>query len=320
MRRYMLLLLILLILPLSTRGENAADRLTQLDIISQYDTRLQDERYYYKNMYFRIAGCLPASVTNAVASLLATPDTNVPELMLELRNGMLYDRSNKEASVELSRLPDYLRAPRESAAELRNLLQKVSAISYLSQDMCAQDPSVLLQQFLTTEEAHPLLIRYFYITDSWPWLINMAGALCELGHPDARFVLCSVGVGTVDTNGPFHLGQSGHYATLYFQADEFYNKGTFYLLDSYPRALHDEIYGFREVYPSRYPFIEKSKHRFNDYYTPTRISDTVIQFDLLPKELEFFHTTEGIDRTVQLLRCISPVTLFSNPYYMLYIP
>ena len=240
--------------------------------------------------------------------------------MLELCNGMLFDSSKKENSIELNLLPDYLRAPRESATELRALLQKVSAIFYLSQDMCAQDPSALLQQFLTTDEAHPLLIRYFYLADNWSWLINMAGALCNLGYPDARFVLCSVGVGTVDTDAPFHLGQRGHYTSLYFQADEFYNNCTFYMLDSYPRALYGEAYGIHEQYPSRYPFIEKSKHQFNDYYTPTRISDTVIQFDLFPKELEFLHTTEGIDRTVQLLRCISPVTLFSNPYYMLYIP
>ena len=320
MHRFLSLLLILLLLPCTAPAETGAERLGSLDIISQYDQRLQEERYYYQNMYFRIAGCKPASVTNAVAALLATPETNVPELMLELRNGMLYDRSNKEASVELNRLPDYLRQPRESAVELRTVLQQVTAVSLLSQDMCAQEPAALLNQFLISEKAHPLLMRYFYLTDSWPWLINMAGALCELGHPDARFALCTVGVGTVNTDGPFHLGQSGHYATLYFQADEFYNNGTFYLLDSYPRALHDEIYGFREVYPVRYPFIEKAKHRFNEYYTPTRISDTVIQFTLLPKELELLQSASGVDRTVQLLRCISPVTLFSNPYYMLYIP
>lgn len=320
MRRYLLFFLILLLLPSPALGESAADRLAQLDIISQYDERLQVERYYYKNMYFRIAGCKPASVANAVAALLATPDTNGPELMLELRNGMVYDRNNKEASVELTRMTDYLRAPRESAKELRTLLQQVTAISYISQDMTAQGSASLIQQFIPNEEAHPLLIRYFYMPDTWPWLIDMAGALCELGLTDARFALCCVGVGTSDTDGPFNLGQSGHYATLYFQADEFYNNGTFYLLDSYPRALSGEIYGFREVYPSRYPFIERSKLRFNEYYAPTRISDTVIQFNLLPKELELLHATEGVDRSAHLLRCINPIKLFSNPYYMLYIP
>lgn len=320
MHRFLSLLLILLLLPWPALADTGAERLSTLDIISQYDTRLQEERYYYKNMYFRIAGCKPASVTNAVAALLATPETNVPELMLELRNGMLYDRSNKEASVDLNRLPDYLRQPRDTAVELRTVLQKVTAVSLLSADMCLQEPAALLEQFLTSKESHPLLMRYFSLTIDWPWLINMTGALCELGRPDARFALCCTGVGTVDTDGPFHLGQSGHYATLYFQADEFYNSGTFYLLDSYPRALDGEIYGFREVYPVRYPFIEKRKHRFNEYYAPARVSDTVIQFNLLPKELELLQAAQGHDRTNQLLRCMSPVTLFSNPYYMLYIP
>ena len=320
MRRFILLLLIILLLPLPTLGESASERLAQLDILSQYDDRIQEERFYYMDMYFRIAGCKPAAITNAVTALLATPETNVPELLVELRNGLLFNRSDKTSAVDLTSLPEYLHSPRDSATELKALLQQVTNVSLMNKDVAERAPEALFQQFLPNEDSHPLLMRYFRIDEHWPWLINVAGALCELGHPDARFALCSVGVGTADTDGPFGLGQSGHFATLYFVADEFYNNGTFYLLDSYPRALSGEIYGFRKQYPVRYVFIEKSKHRFNSMYEPTRISDTVIRFDLLPKELELLHSTSGADRTTQLLRCMSYVVLFSNPYYMLYIP
>lgn len=320
MRRICLLLLIALLLPLPALGESAAERLAQLDIISQYDKRLEDERYYYKNMLFRIAGCLPASITNAVVALLGDADTPTPEVMVELRNGLVYDRSNKEASVDLHRLPDYLRTPRDTATELRKLLKPVTSVSMLSLDMTAQPAEKLLTQFLTSDDAHPLLIRPFYFPDSWLWLTNAAQALCNLGYPDARIALCAVGVGTIDTDGPFNLGQSGHYATVYFQADEFYNDGTFYLLDSYPRALAGEIYGYREHYPIRYPFVEKPKSTFSNTYAATRISDTVVQFTLLPAELELLHSAKDEDHIPQLLRQCTTAIMYSDPYFMLYVP
>ncbi len=320
MHRLCLLLLIVLLLPWSAFSETGAERLAQLDIISQYDKRLEDERYYYKNMLFRIAGCKPASVTNAIVALLGTADTPTPELMVELRNGLVYDRSNKEASIDLYRLPDYLRSPRDSATVLRTLLKPVTSISTLSLDMVTQSPETLLKQFLTSDDVHPLLIGQFHFPDSWFWLVDIPAALCELGYPDARIALCAAGVGTVDTDGPFNLGQSGHYATIYFQADEFYNDGTFYLLDSYPRALAGEIYGYREHYPIRYPFVEKTKSAFSNTYAATRISDTVLQFTLLPAELELLHSAKDDDHIALLLRQCTTAILYSEPYFMLYIP
>ena len=49
------------------------------------------------------------------------------------------------------------------------------------------------------------------------------------------------------------------------------------------------------------------------YYTPIRISNTVIQFNLIPKELELLHTTEDIDKIHQLLYSPpSPTTCFTS--------
>lgn len=319
MHRYIILLLVLL-LPCSALCETGADRLAQLDIIDQREERLQGERYFYKDMFFRIAGCKPASVTNALVALLGSSDTPTPELLVELRNGLRYDRSDKTSSIDLLRLPGYLQQPRNTATELLALLDPVIQVVLLSKDMRAQSPSALLKQFFPQQDSHPLLMSDFYFPDSWPWLIDMAAALCESGHPDARFALCTVGVGTSDTDCPFNLGTSGHYASLYFQADEFYRDGTFYLLDSYPRALPGEIHGYYEHYPVRYPFVERPRLPFGNTYTPTRISDTVIQFDLLPKELELLHNTTGDEHAAQLFRFCNTTQLFSTSYYMLYIP
>ena len=320
MHRYILLLLALMFLPCPALCQTAAERLAQLDVISQYEERLQEERYFYRDMYFRIAGCKPASATNAVVALLASPETNVPELLVELRNGLLYDHNDKTTGIDLYRLPKYLQSPRSSAQELLKLLEPVTSVSFLSRDMLTQPSAAILSQFCPDKDAHPLLMREFIFPDSWSWLIDMTAALCELGHPDARIALCAIGVGTTDTDGPFNFGLSGHYATLYLQANEFYNDGTFYLLDSYPRALSGEIYGYREHFPIRYPFIERPRSAFSTTYQPTRISDTIVQFTLLPKELEFLHSVAGIEHDHQLLRYCNTIVLFSNPYCMIYLP
>lgn len=51
------------------------------------------------------------------------------------------------------------------------------------------------------------------------------------------------------------------------------------------------------------------------HYTPIRICNTVIQFNLIPKELELLHTTEDIDKIHQLLYYITlvpPTTYFTS--------
>ena len=88
MRRFILIFLIILLLPSAVFCEKGADRLASLDIISQREERFVEKRYFYQDMLFRIAGCKPASVTNALVALLGDARTNTPELLLEVRDGL----------------------------------------------------------------------------------------------------------------------------------------------------------------------------------------------------------------------------------------
>ncbi len=250
MHRFLLLLLILVLLPIPTLGETGADRLSTLDIISQRDPRLMDEKYYYMGMYFRIGGCKPASIINALVSLLGTPETDVLHLVREIRKGLTYEET---ASIELFRLENCLKNPRTSATELRKMLQQVTSIEFLDAAKDDLTPSRLIARIAPTPADHPLVVREMITENNWEWLLEMAAELCRQGHPDARFVLSTASAGTDDSDAPFRSGTSGHYITLYFQAKEFHTEGTFYLLDSLPRALEGDIYGYFEHYPSRYP-------------------------------------------------------------------
>ncbi|MGN1367652.1 MAG: hypothetical protein ACI4WX_02200 [Aristaeellaceae bacterium] len=323
MRRFFLLLLALLLLPVCALCETGAERLAQLDIISQRDPRLQEEKYFYQDMVFRIAGCKPASVTNALVALLGTPETDVPRLLLELRRGLTYDANDKKAAIELWRLPDQLRRPRESAVQLRQMLAPVTSIVLLDAAQKSLLPADLVAAYAADENAHPLFLREMTVDRNWAWLAELSAELCRQGHPDARFVLCAASAGTDESGAPLRSGSSGHYISMYFTAGEFHQDGTMYLLDSLPRALEGDIYGYFEHYPSRYPFVYETRKPFAQHYSATRIIDPVLQFTLNDRELALLHSLSpaGGDARIALqARQCETLTLFMRAYFMLYIP
>lgn len=322
-RRFILILLIAMLLPGVCLGETGAQRLAGLDIISQREERFTDKRFYYQDMLFRIAGCKPASVTNALVGLLGDQNTNVPELLLEVRDGLTAAPWDKKAGIEMHTLPACLNAPDSSALELRRLLQPVTSIIYLDSRADNVTPSYILQQALSAPEAHPLFIREMTVQDNWHWLIDLAAKLCQTGHPDARFVLSAASAGTDTTDAPLRSGKGGHYVTIYFHAGEFHQDGTMYLLDSLPRALPGDVYGAQEHYPSRYAFTTKRSDPFGNTYDATRIADTVLQFTLKPAELDKLHrlgAAPSAARSALRQQQAETLVLYVKAYFMLYIP
>lgn len=323
MRRFILFFIILALLPHICLGETGAERLSTLDIISQREERFTDERFYYQDMYFRIAGCKPASLTNALVALLGNAGTNTPELLLEVRDGLNPAPWNEKSGIAMYLLHPYLCNPADSAVELRKLLRPVTNIIYLDSRSGSVTPIHILSQALSDPGVHPLFIREMAVQSNWHWLIDIAAKLCELDHPDARFVLCAASVGTDTTDGPLRSGAGGHYVTIYFRADEFYQEGTMYLLDSLPRALPGDVYGTFEHYPSRYPFTTKwRKDAFDATYDATRIIDPVLQFTLKPAELTQLNSLalDSPARAAQLAKKAETLILYDKAWFMLYIP
>lgn len=323
MRRFIVFLLILAVLPLGAWGESGAQRLEKLDILSQRDPRLQEEKYYYQDMYFRIGGCKPASVTNALLALLGDEDTDAPQLLLELKRGLVYSSQDKKATIDIYRLPGYLRNPRKEAAEVKGMLKNVSAIVTLDAREDNVSPAMIASQMISDDCPHPLIIREINLEQNWQWLVELSAQLCKWGYPDARLAFCAAGVGTEDTSAPLRSGSSGHYVAMYFQAEEFYREGTLYLLDSLPRAMEGDIYGLFEQYPSQYAFVAEKWHPFNEIYDATRITDPVLQFSLKPAVLQELSSTDAKNDTARkamLRKQAEGLNLFGYVYFMLYIP
>lgn len=324
MRRFILFFLIVTLFPFVCLGETGAQRLAELDIISQREERFTDERFYYQDMLFRIAGCKPASVTNALVSLLGNAQTNAPELLLEVRDGLTAAPWDKKAGIEMHLLQSFLSEPDASAVELKKLLRPVTSIIHLDARKDSVAPAYFLSRYAAAPGAHPLFIREFATQGNWYWLIDLAAKLCERGHPDARFVLFVASVGTDATDAPLRSGKGGHYVTIYFQAEEFHQDGTMYLLDSLPRALPGDVSGFFEHYPSQYPFTTRRTDPFGNTYDATRITDPVIQFTLKPAELERLHSLDGArssaTRAALREKQAETLVLYVKSWFMLYIP
>ena len=321
-RRFFLLFIAIALFPLAGLCETGAQRLSTLDIISQRDPRLADEPYYYQDMMFRIGGCKPASIANGLVALLGDAQTDVPQLLIELRDGLKAIPGDKKSGIDILKLPTFLSKPRDSAVTVKELLKGVSSIIYLDSRTGNVTPAYFLTKHLSSPDAHPLFIREFTTQKNWHWMLDLAARLCEMGHPDARFVLSAASAGTDETDAPLRSGKGGHYVTLYFQAEEFHRDGTMYLLDSLPRALPGDVYGFFEHYPSQYPFTTRRTDPFGKTYDATRIIDTVLQFTLKPSEREKLSSLNPNSAAWTALRQkqVETLTLYVKSTFMLYIP
>ena len=316
MRRMFIFLVILTLFPLAALCETGAQRLQTLDILSQRDERMTGEKYYYQNMLFRIGGCLPASISNALTALVGTPETDGPALALEVMRGLSENPSDRSLRADVSMLDYRLHNPFKSAVQMQAMLESITDVVTVSSKLT---PADVLNQYAVSPEDHPLIMRSLKVEDCWAWVLEMSEELCRRGHPDARFALCAASAGTEESGAPLSSGNSGHYITLYFVAGEFYEEGTFYLLDSLPRALPGDVYGFMEHYPSRYPFTTR-RNPFGSIYDATRITDPVLMFTLNEEAQAYLAAADEAERQSIRLQQMETLTLYLRSHFMLYIP
>lgn len=320
LKRVIALFLTVLFLTGTALAETPAERLAQLDIIAQNDERIQEYEYYYYYQPFKAAGCLPASAVNALLSVLGTPQSDAPRLVLELLTALR--NQSVSPAVELGYLYYALTSPRKSATELPQLVSSVTSFHYSDRADGAVTPAQLLSAFDNDDSAHPLLIRRLTPQSSWHWLAELAAYLCENGHPDARIALYGVSAGTLDTSAPLRCSDYGHYIAFYFQAEEFHQDSTIYLMDSYPRALEGEAYGTETPYDIPYPFISETSSPFYQHYTPTRVSDTVVQFNLRQDKLTQLHALDAVPSArLDLQQQFGEVIFtYGSAYLLVYLP
>lgn len=283
-RRLLTVLLVLCLLTAPALADEVDDYLSSCDILSQLDDRFNNNDYAYARHHFWENGCLPASITNALAAAFDASEVSVPALLKEVMTLLAPNHRPVDKAIDVKRLSYLYEGSRDSAyPTLNRLLDNVSSISCVDSKLSAQE---LLEQLTAQDDSRVALMFNITIRKNWERILDITDALYNAGYHDARLVIYNITVGTPGTIAPFRsAGAAGHYASLFFSVREFYESGTFYLLDSYPRALEGETYGKGELYPAKYAFVHTSARAFesfNTMYRVTHVTPTVVKVTLLP--------------------------------------
>lgn len=301
-----------------------AARLATLDIASQMEDRFLSTSFIYMNTMFYEQGCLPSSVYNALVAAIGTPETDAAALLPELITTITNPRAPRDSMVMIELLPDALNAAKGPATAA--LAEGIDVRSWST----LRNVETTLQE-VRARDGSLLLVDKLNVYESWEQLVDLALQLDSMGLGQARLAFASVGAGYGNRpEAPFGSGENGHYIALYLQVDEFCRTGTFYLLDSVPRALADEERGEGTLFRSHYSFVLYKTTSFRYNFTAARITNTVVQFNLTEDQrtqLDALLTDPTITdeyRHDQLLklhkRHMDSVIVYGVNQGMLYIP
>lgn len=281
-----LLCMLLLIPAIPVRAEEASFAcpddavVSAYAIVSQRDARFnRGKRYLYNNDQLSVRGCGPCSIANMLISAFrVTDEEEAAKLLYEtivFMCGRLAPATHHLTVRNLADIaegldPDLcptLFALRQDRGGMYSYLDDPVGADYLAQ---AVSPAL--------QEGTPALaIAKIDLTDSWREVIRMCTWLHDQGRDDAQVIVSYATAGTGTTKGPFRT-ESGHFLTYLFRVGEYMRSGSFYLLDSLPRALKTEVYN-KPPYWTRYAFVKGYIFTpFREAFTPTRLRETVIRF------------------------------------------
>lgn len=284
LRRLLAAMLLLCAFAIPALADDVDDYLSSCDILSQFDKQLDTNDYAYVRHHFWENGCLPSSVTNALAAAFDSSEISIPALLKEVMTLLAPNHRPLEKAIDVKRLSYLYDGERDNAyPTLNRLLGSVTSITHADSKLSAQE---LLYQLTAQGDSRAALVFNLTVRKNWERILEITDALHNAGYDDARLVICNITVGTPGTIAPFRsVGAAGHYASLFFSVREFSESGVFYLLDSYPRALNGESYGKGELYQAKYAFVNSSARAFESFnalYCVTHVTPTVVKIALLP--------------------------------------
>lgn len=257
-----------------------------LAILSQWDERFYDNDFYYNDNQFRFGGCGPASVTNALVAVLDVTDQDLAAGMERDVMYLLTDHRPAHNTINIARLSYLNSADGPLALDPRYpslnqaLLEYNGRFIYDGLNVTAVDIEEALG-YLDGSKAlyHGTMAK----SNFWPGLVEIVDLLMSCGYQNSLIVVGFLSAGTETTAGPFRSGTAGHYLSLYIHVQEFAQAGTFYVLDSFPRALEDEPCGTRDAtYNYTYDFVNTSSRpsalaAFTENFELERIQPTVLR-------------------------------------------
>ncbi|MGN1019233.1 MAG: hypothetical protein ACI4O7_02575 [Aristaeellaceae bacterium] len=285
--------------------------LAEVGVISQRDPALDQACYIYRGCRFWERGCLPASVANAIIAAFGVEGMDNAALLLEVMLQATPGHRPDQHAVDLASVARLLCGdPPDDCPALQQLIGSMAAIEHARH----RSGPELAQQLAGLGDSRVALIFNLNIRSDWQRVLEITDALCDAGLPQARLTLCNLTVGVPGTSAPFHSsGRGGHFAALYFEAGEFHDTGTFYLLDSYPRALEGDSYAPGDaLYLEPYPFVSSRQFQtFNSLYRVTHVTPTVVRLSLQPDALQTLACPPE-DRAALRLKQLQPVVFYGT--------
>lgn len=255
----------------------------RLHVMSQRDEALDGMEY--NGGYMMGRGCQPASIANAVIAAFGVEDEQAAiGVVRETTKLLVMPHQQGTGRIELSRLPLLLDI-RERAAQAEkypNLAAAIGAYGGKTAIFEAQMDAGMLQAFLEETGEQFVLASRMTVYPDWSALIEMIDLLHRAGMDDAMICLANVGVGSEKSRAPLRLGDNGHYLTVLFHVGTFMQEGRVYVLDSLPRALKGEEWGYTVTLRRPYAFMQE-RSKFSETFDASRIRETVIQLTLKDK-------------------------------------
>lgn len=303
-----------------------------LATLSQYDERFYSSDFNYNNNYLRFGGCYPSSVTNALIGALDVTNEDLAmgmlwDVMHLLTNGI---PATRRAQLSYLRYLDFTTEQIAAGDERYPALSEAlidfgGSIHYHSGYVEPEHLAAFLEK---RGDERTIFHGSFARDEFWPYLCEMAEVLFAAEEWNATIVVAGIGAGTVTTRAPFRSGEAGHYLSLYFPIWEFSANGTFYVLDSFPRALEGEPYGPGEEYLLTYDFIDRQKYAtsldsFNERFSVNRVTPTIVRVDPINEAMDDFYDAINNDADlplIALLPHLSYATFFGTSHIFIVFP
>lgn len=293
------------------------ERVTSAAMIDQNNAVYRHKRYKYNDAVFSKRGCGPAAIANALNLLFGVTDQETANEVL-YESLRLFTNSHKPAEemVDLHRM-ERLTGDLTGYPTIQRLMSELGAgCSYQDANLSRELVRKMMEE---AGEGPKLLICRLVLTEQWEDVLEVCEYFAETGHSDAMILLTYISSGTESTAGPFRSGEDGHYISMAFEAQAMCERGTFYVLDSVPRALPGEEYGGGKMYAQRYSLYRKRERLPNDFDL-SHLQPSVVKAELKQERLDELSAMGPKEAEAARLKWMKEMMAFGRAVCIICIP
>lgn len=257
----------------SETSRNQIDcQLEETIVVNQKDDMFKNSSLLYKNRKFYYSGCGPSSIANSII-LAFDYEGDIDNLIRETLYLFCYNHKPKNETIRVKNL---------SLLDNNNSFLDDNSDDYplYNELINNYDGKIIYTNeidihYLNKLDDNIMLLDYgSFDLDS---LLDKAWLLYENGYYDTEIIINCLSAGSKNGDGPFRT-ENGHYFCLYLNVSSFIEDGSFYIIDSLPRALFNEN-GYNKQYDFCNDKYQNKFKEFNKYFSCERINQGVIKIN-----------------------------------------